>query len=500
MPKAKTATRPSRRLRMMMKMRPTTPAQLHRFVEEALGLNVPVKSVSGVGGAPFDYLKGSYFATAGDCVVWASRGGGKTMLGAAATLLDMLFYPGIQIRVLGGSLQQSEKMHEHLRTLLDRPVFRGGGGVVAAEPTARRIMLSNGSAVQLLAGSQRSVRGTRVHILRCDEVEEMDRDVWSAAQMVTRSGICGGRHVTGRIEALSTMHRVGGLMSDLVQHSGTGRNIFRWNALDVIERCPPNRPCEGCSLWADCRGRAKGAAGFVSVDDLVTQRERVSDVAWDSEMMCRRPQTRDSVYPQFSRQRHVVGTQAADLATGQTTEQAMWLGGMDFGLRCPTTLLWAQLHHGGRDAVIHIAAEYEATQLTLEANLSAASALADRLKLPAPDRLDWIAVDPAGAQRNRQSGLTDIEVLRRAGCRVRAPRARLAVGIERVRRRMDHGLLTIAPRCTALIHALESYHFDTSHPHREQPIKDGPDHLCDALRYLVLAVDQAGASVTARQY
>ena len=31
------------------------------------------------------------------------------MVGAGATLLDLLFQPGIQVRILGGSFEQSEK-------------------------------------------------------------------------------------------------------------------------------------------------------------------------------------------------------------------------------------------------------------------------------------------------------------------------------------------------------------------------------------------------------
>src|SRR5438552_4677425 len=63
---------------------------------------------------PFDYLKRVYFEPAKDVVVWAPRGGGKTRMGAAATLLDLLHKPGVQVRILGGSLEQSRRMWEHL--------------------------------------------------------------------------------------------------------------------------------------------------------------------------------------------------------------------------------------------------------------------------------------------------------------------------------------------------------------------------------------------------
>jgi len=489
---ATTARRPGSRLRHLQALRPTNPTQLHRFVQACFGMRVPLTDGSKVAG-PFDYLRDAYFDRPGDAVVWANRGGGKTMMGAAATLLDLLFKPGIEVRILGGSLQQAERMYEHMRALLDRPVLRKGGGVLATEPTQRRIMLQNGSRVELLACSQRSVRGTRVQVLRCDEVEEMDREVWSAAQMVTRSAVCGGVVVPGRIEALSTMHRPVGLMADLTR-SAT-RRLYRWNALDVVARCPAELACDGCALWKDCGGRAKQASGFVPVQDLIRQRSRVSDRVWDAEMMCRRPSTLQGVYPSFSQETHVRADEP-----WRGCDRGQWWGGMDFGLRCPTALLWAWSKGTGPDHVLHIAAEYIEKDRTVQTNLNASGELAKQLGLPRADQLDHLVVDPAGHQRSGQTGESDIRVLRRSGCSVVAPRAALRVGLEAVRRRFDHGLIRIHPRCTGLIQSLEAYRYDPQRPQREEPLKEGPDHACDALRYLVLAFDRAGGGLKTRNY
>jgi hypothetical protein len=104
------------------------------------------------------------------------------MLGAVATLLDLLFKPGIQVRVLGGSLEQSEKMYGYLRGIIAWKFEH----FLARPPTRRRLQLLNGSAVEILAQSDTAVRGTRVHKLRCDEVELFDPAIWQAAQLVTR--------------------------------------------------------------------------------------------------------------------------------------------------------------------------------------------------------------------------------------------------------------------------------------------------------------------------
>src|SRR5688572_16466067 len=93
---------------------------LATWVESFLGLRVPRKAVCKHHVPPFTYLWRAYKEPACDQVVWASRGGGKTRLGAVATLLDLLHKPNVQVRILGGSMEQSLKMWEHLLPDLER--------------------------------------------------------------------------------------------------------------------------------------------------------------------------------------------------------------------------------------------------------------------------------------------------------------------------------------------------------------------------------------------
>jgi hypothetical protein len=486
----------------LLTLEPKTPDQLHRFVHVALGMTVPRVPLVKVSSAPFDYLIHTFFeqtrpgtTTANkDAVVWANRGGGKTMLGAAATLLDLLFKPGIQIRILGGSLEQSSKMFEHLTALLDRPWFRG---VLDGEPTQRSVAFINGSKAQLLSGSQRSVRGVRVHKLRCDEVEEFEPGVWEAAQLVTRSGECGGKFIHGAVEALSTMHRPFGLMAKLTDSFQKDRpgasKLFKWTAIDVIERCPQARPCSGCVLWEDCKGLAKSAIGFIPVDDLVQQWHRTSRRSWSVEMMCREPQVSDCVYPEFDPIKHVQEDNPAD-------NDGLWIGGMDFGLRNPTVMLWARIDFkddGDNPTVLHIVDEYIQAGVTFDQHMRAIDRQAT---LHAWPHTQWLGVDPAGNQRNSHTGISDVQALRKLGYTVKTRRSSLRDGIERIRRRLDRHTLRIHPRCKKLIDAMRCYHFDINNPQRQEPIKDGPDHLCDALRYMIINLEAGSERLTARSY
>jgi hypothetical protein len=261
-------------------LRPANAQELARWCGRWLGVTLPAQAVCPEHHSPLDYLKCVFFEEANvDPVVWACRGGGKTLLGAVATLLDMLFKPGIEVRILGGSQVQSDRMYEHLVRMVesrfrDQMIRNGKLGRI----TKTGLTLANGSRVELLGQSETSVRGARVQKVRCDEVDLFTPEVWGAVQLTTRSK----PGMRGTVEALSTMNGPGGVMKRLVQEPH--RVVFSWCIWDVIEKCTED--CKRCILYTDCRGKAHAAAGFVPVADVRTMRQRTTDHAWRYEMLC----------------------------------------------------------------------------------------------------------------------------------------------------------------------------------------------------------------------
>src|SRR5450432_1370952 len=159
--------------------------QLHAWIEMFTSLKMPRKSVCGHHASPFDYMCRAYFQQSTDLIVWAPRGGGKTRLAALVTLLDLLHKPGCAVRILGGSLEQSLKMWEHL--LPDIQQLASQELAKNSPLMMRRISFKNGSTAAVLTQSECAVRGLRIQKLRCDEVDLFKPDVWKAAQFVTRS-------------------------------------------------------------------------------------------------------------------------------------------------------------------------------------------------------------------------------------------------------------------------------------------------------------------------
>lgn len=522
---------------------PESPDELHAWLREAVGVTVPRRGLLEGNNGPFDYLVHSFFeglgvisaagpdvgaahakksAVALDAVVWANRGGGKTFLSAVATMLDLVFKPGIEVRVLGGSMEQSRRMHVHLRRLFERPEL---AGLVKGRTTERRMKLVNGSEVEVLAQSQVSVRGTRVQKLRCDEIELFDAEVWEAAQLVTRSKVvklADGRSlaVRGTIECLSTMHRPYGIMHGVVEEARAGkRALFRWGVVDVLEACGDERRCEGamsehaddgpvpdCPLLGECGGRAKDrevlACGHVGIDDAIRMKGRVAKATWESEMLSQRPRRSDAVLPEFDAAEHVVsesvwnGVNAGWASRGVSPR---WLGGMDFGFRAPTAFLWSVVDDSD---VLWVVDERVVREVVLADHISA-------IKSSSWPALEWIGVDPAGNQAASQTGVTDVATMRRAGLVVKDRRLTVRDGLELVRARLrpanagakgvatvdaspahSTARLFIHERCVKLIESMARYHFDADKPESDVPVKDGFDHAVDALRYLVTNLDR----------
>ncbi len=474
-----------RLVRKLLVIRPLTVYQLKGWVKVVLGFDVPCGGICDGHCGPLGYLAHVFFEWEGDVVVWANRGGGKTFYGAMATMLDMVFKPGIEVRLLGGSFEQSEKMYGYLREMMDRPGLRE---MVSGKITRGGFELVNGSNVELLAGSEKSVRGNRVQKLRCDEVELFDRDVWGAAQFVTRGKMCGDVAVRGSVEAFGTMHRAFGLMNELVGRKE--KCVFKWCVLDVMSGCDDERECEGCRLWVDCKGRCRNGDGFVSIEDVLAQQGRSSRELFESEMLCRRPSKRDVVYGGFNVERHVRKV-VVDVGLRH-------IGGVDFGLRSPFVMLWAQVREvygGGR--VVEVYDEYVATEKTIDEHVK-------EMKRRGWPGVEWLGVDPAGNQRSEQSGVSSVAVLRKHGYSVRSRRGLVMDGVEMVRCALVNGDgdvgLVIDGRCTKLIESMSCYHFDVEHQGREQPVKDGYDHAVDALRYMMMNLDRSWAKVEVREY
>ncbi len=298
----------------LREMPPESPEWLHKYIELFLGFTIPRQSICPGHSTPFDYICGEFFNEQGahwmkaeleryniinDVVVWACRGGLKTFSAAILSILDCKFRNNCGVRVLGGSLDQSNKMYGYFKTLADK-IAKGD---MPDPPTKLQTKFFNGATMEILTQSEKSVRGTHVPRVRCDEVEDFKQDVWDAVQFVT-SSVEG---VSSSFEILSTMHKPYGLMTDIVDTAEEkGLTVLKWCLWEVIEKCPDSRCCDDCkkilqrdnageeySFFQACQGKAKKVTEHrhpsIKIEDAHKMFIRSSFESFDAEMGCNRP-------------------------------------------------------------------------------------------------------------------------------------------------------------------------------------------------------------------
>ena len=494
---------------LLREFMPWTYRRLRQYVEVYLGLRVPDRRICDGHRSPMEYLWhafgcenqiskskmqncGGGFAAAdvnrsldcagddntcgrevhilssGDCVVWANRGGGKTQLAAVATLLEGLFKPGCQTRILAGSLDQSRRMYEYLCAFVEQ-AFKDK---LAGKMLKESCVFVNGTTVQILPQSVSAVRGRHIHKLRCDEIEMFDADVFQAAQFVTQST---GGHIAA-MEIFSTLHRPYGLMQRVIDQAvETSIPIFQWCMWEVIERCTSDRSCSRCPLNEDCRGKARRAAGYLKIDDCIAQMRRASRAGFEAEMLCLRPNLENAVFEAFDPEVHVMSVDYdADLPLYRA---------IDFGFVNPFVCLWIQVDGEG---VVRVIDEYVRARATIAAH---AEVLKARTRC-AESQVTGTFCDPAGAGRNDVTGTSAVKELAAMGIRTRYRKSGINEGIEKVRAHLRRGdgqsRLVIDSCCVRLIEAMQCYHYPDAgrrYP-SELPEKDGVyDHPIDALRY-----------------
>ena len=483
---------------------PRTKEDLRNYVKVFLGVEVPDRRICPDHSSPLDYLWHAFSADCGlrktgaanpqseidnpqwevrnaDAIVWANRAGGKTELAAVATLLDALFKPNCQIRILGGSGEQSGRMYEYLAAFLRR----GFEDSLAGAVLKHKCRLLNGSVVEVLTQSATSVRGTHVQKLRCDEVELFDEDVFAAAKFTTQSTDT----ITAAMELISTMHRPYGLMQrEVAAAARTGVPVFKWCLWETIERCT-GRNCSQCPLWGDCQGRAREACGYLKIDDCITQMRRSSRAGWEAEMLCIRPSLENVVFGEFDPETHV---RPVDYDPNLPLYRTL-----DFGFVNPFVCLWIQ---ADRDGTVRVIDEYVRSRATIDVH-----AKEMKTRTPCPEeQVTATFCDPAGAGQNDVTGTSTVRELRSLGIATRYRRSTILEGIELIRRAIRSGdgksALVLSPRCPRLIEALQCYHYpDTGPATGELPFKDGVyDHPIDALRYFFINAQSTPA--TTRRY
>jgi hypothetical protein len=276
--------------------------------------------------SPSAYLVGSFFSNTNgwsrnekrrysphsDCIVWANRSGGKTMMGAISARLKAHFMSPCGIRILGGSSDQAKKMYDHV-SRVDLDSF---SDTVVGNATQEKTRYRGGSNIEILMASMKSVRGPHVPVLVLDEVDEISKQIHTAAVSIAQSS---GKTLA-TIEQFSTAHNPNGLMQEIIGDAEkTGKRLYKWCIFEVLRKCPypctpknPNKKCKELvkydqlnqpHVFSDvCGCKAKRSRGYYRIEDLWQKFEQPT-MSWESfaaEYLCEMPKVEDSAFPMLA--------------------------------------------------------------------------------------------------------------------------------------------------------------------------------------------------------
>ena len=396
---------------MTMTARPTTRRDLWLLILEAFGVALPARRFMPGHSSPFDFVADAFFHDDRDVAAWACRSGGKTLGASLIAALD--YFPfsdghttGLQGRVLSGSEDQAKNLYEYWAQWCSGALAERLDGDVH-----RQLTRIGGGRFEILAASQKRVRGPKVQRLYEDELDEIDVDIDAAAvgMIDSRPGL------PGRTVYTSTWHRAAGPMGLLVDGCpGNGVSLHRWNLWESIQKCPPERHeagagCDDCPLAPECfrarveaqrrpgarTGLASDACGLYRIEDACKAFQKVSRSVWESEYLCKRPSVEGLVYPDFDAQACMVDAAPSDLTVYRV---------IDWGLNV-FVCLWVG---EAKDGTSYVLDTYRAQEGTLAQHAAFINAH------PLGKARDTYC-DPAGRSRNDQTGKSNIDVFKSHG-------------------------------------------------------------------------------------
>jgi hypothetical protein len=343
---------------------PKTDDELHAWIKDNLGLDIPRVAVCPDHQSPFEFLADLYFERTTSAIAIANRGGAKTMISAIVHLLNSLFKPGCESASVGAVEQQSQRAYGNLKTLLKR---HGKVDVFSDHPDVERTvqretLFKNGSVIEVIIGTPAGVNGPHPQKVHTDERELMDDEVFQESRNMSQSKgeILAQDWITStRKYAHGAMQK---LLDENIEAERAGADppydLYTWCVFEAAapvpncqvanpgceNPCPCDRVVKGS--WEDgsprrftdvCQGRLARARGFLSLHDIHNTFRKTNQEVYEAQQLCTKPETSGLVLPQFSRQRHGVKWFDPDPANGPIFQ------GIDWGGTNPFAVCWYQV-------------------------------------------------------------------------------------------------------------------------------------------------------------
>lgn len=129
---------------------PQNDDELHSWIKNELGINIPREPVCEDHDAPFTFISDLYFERVDAALAMANRGGGKTLLVAVLHWINSLFKPGCESCTFGATEAQSLRCYAHLKNWIYDDNGERKSSIISS--LMRETVFATGSKVEVLPG------------------------------------------------------------------------------------------------------------------------------------------------------------------------------------------------------------------------------------------------------------------------------------------------------------------------------------------------------------
>jgi hypothetical protein len=348
--------------------KPKTDDELHTWIKENLGLNIPRVAVCPGHNAPFDLVADLFFNRVESAILMASRGAGKTMTAALLNFLNCYFEEEIECASVGAVEIQAKRAYQHLKTFNRIAQKKLGDNRVVHEKVSDTVY-TTGAKYEILTGSVSSVNGPHPQFVHRDEIELMDGKVFNESlQMERGKTTSDGVRIKPQTLITSTRKTSDGLMQKLLDECKEAEDAGRRAPYKIyiycIKECAENQPncrvanpdlpedekCDCDQLYNGelsegmprtlekvCNGAFGKANGFTPMEDIQQLFLKSSKAMWEAQQECGRPYAEDLSLENWARERNCIKNYRPDPDNGPIYQ------GIDWGGTNPHAVEWIQV-------------------------------------------------------------------------------------------------------------------------------------------------------------
>ena len=324
--------------------RPETDDELHQWVIDATGVNIPRVPASAETNAPFEWFSDLFFGRVEAALVVASRSSGKSFLSALFNFTMCYWYKENQCMTVAAIQEQAKNVYDHLRNFQNIAADKLQVEIVKPGDSQQSFTkYANNSRFKIVTGSFSSVNGPHDPVVHRDEIELIKPEVYRESLNIETSKVnSDGELIKIRTLCTSTRKTSNGLMQKLIDEcdaaieNGTKPpfKVYWTNVYDVTQNQAPNKDtgkyCRvafpdlseeekcNCNLvvsgeWEEgkprtfedaCNGSLAKAQGFAPIEDAQNVFMKSPQSLWEAQRENKRPYVDEVSIPEFSRRRH----------------------------------------------------------------------------------------------------------------------------------------------------------------------------------------------------